>query len=75
MGPEVWSAGSLPGDEHQVGSSFRGRRIDGARKGSVTEGLVRMGCQDEEGRRTHQAFADELRLREAVGKVRGSSQG
>jgi hypothetical protein len=36
---------------------------------------VRMGCRDEEGRRTHQAFADELRLRAAAGKVRESSQG
>jgi len=75
MDPEVWFAGSLLGDEHQVGSSFRGWRIDEARKDSVMEDLVRMGCQDEAGRGTHQAFADELRLRVAVGKVRGSFQG
>lgn len=76
MDPEVWSAGSLPGGERQVGSSSRGWRIDEARKGSVrTEDLVRMGCQDEEGSRTPRAFAGELKLLEAVGKVQGSSQG
>jgi hypothetical protein len=75
MDPEVCFAGSLPGDEHQVGSSFRGWRIDGARKDSEMEDLVQTGYQDEEGRRTHQAFADELKLRVAAGKVRESSQG
>lgn len=75
MDPEAWFAGSLLGDEHRVGSSFRGWRIDAARKDSVMKDLVQMGCQGEEGRQMHQALSDELRLREAVGKVRESSQG
>ena len=75
MDPEAWFAGSSLGDEHQVGNSFPGWRIDAARKDSVMEDLVRMGCQVEEGRQMHQALTDELRLREAVGKVRESSQG
>lgn len=76
MDPEVWLAGSLPGGEHQAGSSFRGWRIDEARKDSVMmEDLVRMGCRGGEDSRTPRALPGGLRLQGAVGKARGSSQG
>ena len=76
MDLEVWLAGSLPGGEHQIGSSFRDWRIDEARKGSVmTKDLVRKGCRGVEGSRTPRALLGGLRLQEAVGKIRESSQG
>jgi len=74
MGPEVWLAGSLPGGEHQAGSSFQGWRIDEARKGSARERPEQTGCRDEEGIQTRRASPGGLTLQEAVGKARGSSQ-
>lgn len=71
---EVCLAGSLQGGEHQTGSSFRGWRIDEARKDSAKGRPVQRGCRDEEGIQTLPALPGELRLQEVVGKAQGSYQ-
>lgn len=68
-------AGSLPGDGHRIGNSFRGWRMDEERKGSAMAGVVRMGCRHVEGTQTPRASTDGLGLQEAVGTDRDSLGG